>query len=184
MKIPADRDRAERESLEMLVDLGRVCLRRRRMQAAGGSKSEVEVVEVVLDLEEGDLLVAAGGCSVVVVVVVVAATASAAVVGCCCCCCCCSASSIAARGAVVFSVVMVGGFTVVLLISDMVEVQYNTWSMVSIVSYFGFCVQGESGRFRGIPPFPPSSQILILCCRHQRPAASTKERVRHHDFQQ
>ena len=160
------------------------------MQAAGGSKSEVEVVEVevVVDLEEGDLLVAAGGCSVVVVVVVVAATASAAVVGCCCCCCCCccSASSIAARGAVVFSVVMVGGFTVVLLISDMVEVQYNIvlWSMVRYRTLdFGFCVQGESGSFRGIPPFPPSSQILILC-RHQRPAASTKERVRHHDFQQ
>jgi len=50
MKIPEARERALRESLEMLVDLGRVCLRRRRMQAAGGSKSE-EVVEVEVDFE-------------------------------------------------------------------------------------------------------------------------------------
>lgn len=50
MKIPEARERADRESLEMLVDFGRVCLRRRRMQAAGGSKSddEEEVVELLV----------------------------------------------------------------------------------------------------------------------------------------
>jgi hypothetical protein len=47
MKIPEARERAESESLDMLVDLGRVCLSRRRMHAAGGSKSCV-VEEVVL----------------------------------------------------------------------------------------------------------------------------------------
>ncbi len=76
MNIPEARERADSESLEMLVDFGRVCLRRRRMQAAGGSKSDDDdVVVVLLDL----LPVGAGGgavaaavssanCSVVAVV--------------------------------------------------------------------------------------------------------------------
>ncbi len=63
IKIPEARERAERESLEMLVDFGRVCLRRRRMQAAGGSKSEEEVEVVVLDLVDGLLTVAVVDCS-------------------------------------------------------------------------------------------------------------------------
>ena len=53
MNIPEARERADRESLDMLVDFGRVCFRRRRMQAAGGSKSALELLEV--DVE--DLLV-------------------------------------------------------------------------------------------------------------------------------
>mmetsp|Transcript_28304 Transcript_28304/g.40453 ORF Transcript_28304/g.40453 Transcript_28304/m.40453 type:complete len:128 (+) Transcript_28304:565-948(+) len=56
IKIPEARERADRESLEMLVDFGRVCLRRRRMQAAGGSKSEEEEEEVeVLVVDDADL---------------------------------------------------------------------------------------------------------------------------------
>ncbi len=47
--MPEARESAESESLDMLVDLGRVCLSRRRMHAAGGSKScDVDVEEVVL----------------------------------------------------------------------------------------------------------------------------------------
>ena len=77
MKIPEARERAERESLDILVDFGRVCFRRRRMQAAGGSKSaELELLfEVVVDVNVEVLLVddglvaaaAVDGCSVVVV---------------------------------------------------------------------------------------------------------------------
>lgn len=52
MKMPDARDRAESESLDMLVDFGRVCLRRRRMHAAGGSKSELAGV----GFDGGDLV--------------------------------------------------------------------------------------------------------------------------------
>jgi len=55
IKIPEARERADRESLEMLVDFGRVCLRRRRMQAAGGSKSEEEEEVEVLVVDDADL---------------------------------------------------------------------------------------------------------------------------------
>lgn len=89
MKIPEARERADRESLEMLVDLGRVCLRRRRMQAAGGSKSDEDdvvvelLVEDVVDFDFGFSVAvvddgssaAAGGSSMVVV------AAAATVVG-------------------------------------------------------------------------------------------------------
>ena len=58
MKIPEARESAESESLDMLVDLGRVCLSRRRMHAAGGSKSCVVVVLFVA--AAADLLLAGG----------------------------------------------------------------------------------------------------------------------------
>ena len=74
MNIPEARERALRESLEMLVDFGRVCLRRRRMQAAGGSKS------LELGADFAGVVVAV---VVVVVVVVVGAAAVAAADGCC-----------------------------------------------------------------------------------------------------
>ena len=76
MNIPEARERALRESLEMLVDFGRVCLRRRRMQAAGGSKS----LELGADFEG---VVVAVVVVVVVVVVGAAAVAVAAADGCC-----------------------------------------------------------------------------------------------------
>ena len=44
MKMPEAREKAEEASLATLVDLGRACLRRRRMQAAGGSNSMWEGV--------------------------------------------------------------------------------------------------------------------------------------------
>jgi len=80
MNIPEARERADSESLEMLVDFGRVCLRRRRMQAAGGSKSDDDdVVVVLLDL----LPVGAGGGAVAVAAAVSSANCSVvAVVGC------------------------------------------------------------------------------------------------------
>lgn len=78
MNIPEARERADSESLEMLVDFGRVCLRRRRMQAAGGSKSDDDdVVVVLLDL----LPVGAGG-GAVAVAVSSANCSVVAVVGC------------------------------------------------------------------------------------------------------
>ena len=78
MKMPEARERAERESLEMLVDFGRVCLRRRRMQAAGGSKSDEEEVEFeVLDLVDGLLAVAVVDCCCSVAAAAVADGAAA-----------------------------------------------------------------------------------------------------------
>ena len=82
MKIPEARERALSESLEMLVDFGRVCLRRRRMQAAGGSKSEefeagcfVAAAAAAVDFcsVEADVADAAGGSSI--------AAAEAAMIG-------------------------------------------------------------------------------------------------------
>lgn len=114
--MPEARDRAERESLEMLVDLGNVCLRRRRMQAAGGSKSEevvVVLVVVVLDLVGGAVAavsVSVDCCSVVVVVI-----AEADAVGC--------------------SSVMVVGFSVVL--SAMIKLFFDD---AFYKSYFCLCV--------------------------------------------
>ena len=58
MNMPEARESAESESLDMLVDLGRVCLSRRRMHAAGGSKSCVVVVLFVA--AAADLLLAGG----------------------------------------------------------------------------------------------------------------------------
>ena len=99
MKIPEARERAESESLDMLVDLGRVCLSRRRMHAAGGSKScDVEEVEEVVLLFDAaaaavDLLLLAGATALedstavkflaAAVIIVASAAIAEAAVDCC-----------------------------------------------------------------------------------------------------
>jgi hypothetical protein len=55
--MPEAREMAVKESLETLVDLGRHCLRRRRMQALGGSNSilvvDVAAALVAVDVDVG-----------------------------------------------------------------------------------------------------------------------------------
>lgn len=90
MKIPEARERAESESLDILVDLGRVCLSKRRIHAAGGSKSCVvddveEVVLFVVTAAAADLLLAGTAAleDSMAVIIDAAATAAEAAIDCC-----------------------------------------------------------------------------------------------------